>query len=363
MSRLPAPPSAIAALLIALVVLSAPEAFAQKMHRWVDEDGQVHFSQTPPPNQDEQESEIVSYGEEDQAGEVSRACCGEVRDFARQAAGYMQRGLSITEIQRSFPPSEYPYLTEVVNFISFNAPSGESPSAIGSRAFSACMNRSFQACRIEGGPGGSTGRAVSSAGSGVVIGPNRVVTNHHVAGRCDRITVSDTGVEAELIAADSGTDLAVLEAELDGLTPITLTASQRPRLGQSIYVAGYPLSSVLASLNFTTGTVSSENAIKGSNTLFQISAPIQPGNSGGPVFDSGGRLVGVVVSRLADAAIIQRFGSVPQNVNFAISAVALKTFLRQHDIDFRESGSAQSLSTEALAERAKRNTVRVFCHR
>jgi S1-C subfamily serine protease len=361
MPRLSVRPSATAALIIALFALAATDAVAQKMHRWVDEDGQVHFSQTPPPDQENQESEIVSYGEEDKSGQVDRACCGELRDFARAAAGYMQQGLTITEIQQRFPPSDYPYLTEVVNFISFNAASGENPSGIGSRAFSACMNRSFQACRVDGQPGGAPGTSV--AGSGTVIGRDLVVTNHHVAGRCSRVTISESGEEAELIASDSGTDLAVLRAELADVSPVTLTASPRPRLGQSIFVAGYPLSSVLASLNFTTGTVSSENAVKGSNTLFQISAPIQPGNSGGPVFDSGGRLVGIVVSRLADAPIIQRFGSVPQNVNFAISAIALKTFLREHDIAFREGPSDGSLSSEALAGRAKRNTVRVFCHR
>jgi S1-C subfamily serine protease len=351
----------LAAVLFLLAAMPASSAFAQKMHRWVDEDGQVHFSQTPPPDQGRQESEMVTYGEEER-NDVDRACCGDVRELAGVAATYLQRGLTLTQLQQEFPPSEYPYVTEIFNFASFNAAGGDSPAAIGSRAFTTCLNRGFQACRIDGGSAGVDGGVVASSGSGVVIGEGLVITNDHVVRACGEVAVSDAQVSARVLARDSGTDLAVLQASLEGLQPAAWTAAARPRLGQSIVVAGFPLSDVLASLNFTTGTVSSENAIRGSNTLFQITAPIQPGNSGGPVFDSGGRLVGIVVSKLAELPVLRDQASLPQNVNFAITPMAVKAFLRQNDIPFLESASTASYATEAIAERAKRNTVRVFCY-
>ncbi|HSH27019.1 MAG TPA: trypsin-like peptidase domain-containing protein [Wenzhouxiangella sp.] len=361
MSRPLASLIAIAALLVALISMPASVAHAQKMHRWVDEHGQVHFSQTPPPDQASQESEMVRYGK-DKRRNVDRACCESVREVATTASSYLQRGLTFSQLQQQFPPSEYPYLTEIFNYVSLNASAGDSPLAIGSRAFNACLNRSFQACRVETGRVATGGSTVSSAGSGVVIGDGLVLTNDHVISGCREITVSDQQIGARVLATDRGTDLAALEARLESMRPVSIAGADRPVLGQSIVVAGYPFSSVLESLNFTTGTVSSEKALKGSNTLFQITAPIQPGNSGGPVFDSSGHLIGIVVSQLANIPMLKAFSSVPQNVNFAITPVAVKTFLRENDIAFLIAGSKRALTTEAIAEQARQNTVRIFCY-
>jgi S1-C subfamily serine protease len=361
MQRFSAKLVTVIALIVALAGMPAASVLAQKMHRWVDEDGQVHFSQTPPPDQDVRETETVTYGE-DRSGSVDRACCERVRRLAGVSASYLQRGLTLMQLQQEYPPSQYPFATEIFNHVSFNASAGDSPTAVASRAFNTCMNRGFQACRLDSGPDQAEGSAVASSGSGVVIGDGLVMTNEHVVGDCSRVTVTDARVSAEVVAADGGTDLAVLEARLEGKRSVSLVSVDKPRLGQSIVVAGYPLSSVLESLNLTTGTVSSEGGIRGSRTLFQVTAPIQPGNSGGPVFDSGGRMIGVVVSRLADVPMLRNYASLPQNVNFAITPVAVKTFLRQHGIDFRVSSAQSSMSTEAIGERAKRNTVRIFCH-
>ncbi len=72
-------------------------------------------------------------------------------------------------------------------------------------------------------------------------------------------------------------------------------------------------------LNVTTGVVSALAGPGNNRRLIQITAPIQPGNSGGPVLDQSGHVVGVVVARLDALKLVQRTGRLPQNVNFAIS--------------------------------------------
>lgn len=344
-----------------LFVFLTPSSVAQKLHRWVDEDGQVHFSQTPPPDQSTQKSEIVSYGESS-GGKVDSDCCEDVRSFAQVVASGLRRGQSVMQVQEMFPPSEYPIITEIVNFVSPAVSRGSSPVTIGNRAFNACINRKFQACRVQTNEAVASGSVVRSSGSGVLINSNLVLTNDHVIRGCTEVTVSDLQAPGKIQARDSGTDLALIETELQNTRFITFAPGLRPKLGQDVIVAGYPLSTVLDSLNVTTGTVSSETGMRGDRVLFQMTAPVQPGSSGGPVLDSSGRLVGLVVSRLSDIPILRQHGSVPQNINFAIGPVAIRRFLNDHGVSFEESKFESVVSTEGIAAHAKQNTVRIFCY-
>ncbi len=95
--------------------------------------------------------------------------------------------------------------------------------------------------------------------------------------------------------------------------------------------------------------------------LIQITAPVQPGNSGGPVLDASGHVVGVVVSRLDAIKLAQRTGRLPQNVNFAISGTAARTFLDAHKIRYRVSSSTSTVPAVDIAARARGFTVSVEC--
>ncbi len=97
--------------------------------------------------------------------------------------------------------------------------------------------------------------------------------------------------------------------------------------------------------------------------LIQISAPVQPGNSGGPVLDASGNVIGVVVARLDALKLAQRTGRLPQNVNFAITAGAARAFLDAHKIRYRVSTSTSTIPPVDIAARARGFTVAVECRR
>jgi S1-C subfamily serine protease len=134
------------------------------------------------------------------------------------------------------------------------------------------------------------------------------------------------------------------------------------RVGQFVMVAGYPLRGLLSSgINATTGNVSALAGPGDDTRLLQITAPVQPGNSGGPVLDQSGNVIGVVVSQLDSLEIARATGGIPQNVNFAIKGTVVRTFLEAKGVEFTTSPSTTRLDPAAVAERAAKSTILVEC--
>ena len=126
---------------------------------------------------------------------------------------------------------------------------------------------------------------------------------------------------------------------------------------------GYPLSQVLAtSGNFTTGNVTALAGLGDDSRFFQISAPVQPGNSGGPLLDENGNLVGIVSSKLNFLSEIRAQGDIPQNVNFAIKASVAANFLQDNNIKFQIGEATQPMKAPDLADAAKAFSVYIECH-
>jgi S1-C subfamily serine protease len=131
-------------------------------------------------------------------------------------------------------------------------------------------------------------------------------------------------------------DLAIVESGLPTEKALSLRKGQEVTLGESVTNVGYPLQGILsASPNLTRGNVSARGGLKGSEGIFQFSAPIQPGSSGGPVVSDKGELLGVTVGTLNASVLIER-GLLPQNVNFALDARYAAMFMRQANIEFNE---------------------------
>jgi hypothetical protein len=93
----------------------------------------------------------------------------------------------------------------------------------------------------------------------------------------------------------------------------------------------------------------------------QISAPVQPGNSGGPLLDAGGHLVGVIVSTLNRLRIAQLTGAIPENISFAIKAEDARAFLKLHNVAVAAAPLSREISTTAIADQALKYTVRLEC--
>lgn len=205
--------------------------------------------------------------------------------------------------------------------------------------------------------GNGTGFFVSAAG--------HVLTNAHVVQGCRSVAVKPAGDEvkpANVVAIDRANDLALLKAEGGPQQTAQFRAGQYIRQGDGVVAFGYPLSNALASEgNLTTGNVTALSGVGDDSRMIQISAPIQPGNSGGAVLDLSGHVVGVVVSKLNALRVAQATGDVPQNVNFAIKASVARNFLEANGIEFRAASSGQRLDVADVGERARKFTARVDC--
>jgi S1-C subfamily serine protease len=137
----------------------------------------------------------------------------------------------------------------------------------------------------------------------------------------------------------------------------------QPLLGEAVATYGFPYSHLL-SPNFTSGDIAALSGPKGDTRLLQTSTPIQPGNSGGPLLDSSGRVVGVVVSQLNAMAMMQKDRSVPQNVNFAIQSSVVINFLSVKGVTpnlDNSSAGAQRPPPEVVADMAQKFTVQIYC--
>jgi S1-C subfamily serine protease len=159
-----------------------------------------------------------------------------------------------------------------------------------------------------------------------------LATNWHVVAGAKNLSAAfpgwSTGVSAEVVIKDSTNDLAILRltdstklAATCPELPFQLASSKSVTLGQHVSAIGYPLTPMLGSTpKFSEGVISSKTGFQDDAASFQISAQIQPGSSGSPLFDGDGNIVGVVVATLDAAKVYQAASALPQNVNFAIKA-------------------------------------------
>ena len=206
----------------------------------------------------------------------------------------------------------------------------------------------------------------ASSGSGFLVSRDGgIVTNHHVVEGCARVTVNHAGTshDAAVRAVDADDDLALIEAPPGtGEAAATFSESPRASLGEAVTVAGYPLHGLLSrEFNVTSGNVSALAGPGDDAKRLQITAPVQQGNSGGPLLDGAGNVIGVVVSKLDAVRAAKLTGDIPQNVNFAIKGALVRGFLDIHGVAYRRRPSNAKLAPERLAELARGFTVAVHC--
>ena len=199
-----------------------------------------------------------------------------------------------------------------------------------------------------------------SSGTGFFIDrQGHLVTNAHVVDGCKEVSVTPPGLDsiaASVTSVDKANDLAVITATQVPHTVATLRGPQM-RPGESVVAYGFPYSGALSSGGvLTTGIVNALTGIRDDVRFLQFSAPIQPGNSGGPLFDSSGAVVGVTTSALKPRGAV-----VPQNVNFAVKAELVMTFLAAAGLRAEISSGSGTLSTPDIGDRARSFTVLIEC--
>lgn len=166
--------------------------------------------------------------------------------------------------------------------------------------------------------------ASNRAGTGFFITADLIVTNYHVVEKAKTIEVKYNNGQkgsASVITKDPINDLALLKVDKleSSVKPLSITNIQNLKEGDPVYTVGFPMPNLLGTkAKLSEGIINSITGIKDDVRMFQISIPTQPGNSGGPLINAKGQVVGVVTSTVNPFMSLLFAGSFPQNVNFAM---------------------------------------------
>jgi TPR repeat protein len=208
-------------------------------------------------------------------------------------------------------------------------------------------------------------RRPASAGSGFVITQaGLILTSAHVVDSCREIGVKGhlTSGVAKPVAFDRDNDLALLDLGAGDTMTAVFRARGPVRLGASIVALGYPLQDIVGSgLNVSTGIVSALNGPGNDSRLLQVNAPVQPGNSGGPLLDMAGHVIGVVVSKRIAASTAEAAGDLPRYITFAVRRHVIEAFLAREGVDIAHAPSETARPIEDIAGAASRFTVMLEC--
>ncbi len=192
------------------------------------------------------------------------------------------------------------------------------------------------------------GDSLKSSGTGFFISDDGyLLTNWHVVEDATRVKVKcKQGIlPAEVIKSDRIKDLALLKIK-GQFRALPFALENNVSLGESAFTIGFP-NVQLQGLEpkFTDGKISSLSGLRDDPNRYQISVPVQPGNSGGPLVDHNGKVIGVVVARLNDLGVLQTSGSLPQNVNYAIKGQVALGFAQAqpqvHLASFKDSANQE----------------------
>jgi trypsin-like peptidase/uncharacterized protein DUF4189 len=202
----------------------------------------------------------------------------------------------------------------------------------------------------------------ASSGTGFAVGNgNAILTNFHVVDSCKSVRIANVG-PGQIKILDRRNDIAVIQPDRPIEKPLRFRSADQLKPGEEIIVIGFPLKGLLSSApTVTTGIVSSLAGLRDDRTRFQISAPVQPGNSGGPVLDRAGNVVGMVVSKLNVLRIARMTGDIPQNVNFAIPVAIIISILEANSVKYQAGASGAEKSVAEVVSAAAPGVVSLEC--
>ncbi|MCA3367517.1 MAG: trypsin-like peptidase domain-containing protein [Roseomonas sp.] len=215
-------------------------------------------------------------------------------------------------------------------------------------------------------PGERSARRAVSSGTGFVVAARRIMTNHHVVDGCAEVAArlpDGQEIPTRVMASDATRDLALLSTEAEAGPILPFRGAGAYRRGEGVVTYGFPLAGLLSSgPTLTTGEVSALAGLADNQRHLQISAPVQPGNSGGPLLDMRGQVIGVVVSKLNAGQVARQTGDIPQNVNFAVKHTEALAFLREQNVAVTEGATDQApRAADAVGEVAHASTLFLRC--
>jgi S1-C subfamily serine protease len=180
---------------------------------------------------------------------------------------------------------------------------------------------------------GTITKGVQSSGTGFALTSNGLIaTNNHVVEGANKILIRgingqfDKIYTAKVVINDKNNDLAIIKIEDASFSTLGkipyIIKTNSANTGENVFVLGYPLRATMGDeVKLTNGIISSKTGFQGDITSYQVSAPVQPGNSGGPLFDSKGNVIGVVNAKHGGA----------ENASYAIKVSYLKNLIELLD--------------------------------
>jgi len=219
---------------------------------------------------------------------------------------------------------------------------------------------------------GASKERSASSGTGFFVNDNgTVVTCAHVIIGAKKVAVDINGTryDATVISINESTDLAIIKIDYANDSYFSLSEFEKENIGNKVSVLGYPLPGILGTeIRLTDGLISAKSGINSNPTYFQMSVPVQPGNSGGPIFNESFQVVGVASSKLSDIEMLRHSGTLPQNVNFGVKSEYAKLLGSQNfgsnsvvtSISDAAKATVQVLADPDLLERGNKQSSKVM---
>lgn len=209
------------------------------------------------------------------------------------------------------------------------------------------------------------GRRLSGSGSGFFVNTaGYLLTNHHVIAKCHTVSVTPaagSAMVATVIASDKAADLALLQAPFAPPGIAVFREARSPLPGDGVAVVGYPLHLKIRIKPFmATGHVYVGDARRRSDR-FSLKIDIRKGNSGSPVIDESGLVIGVVTADLNTPRLYKETGKLIRNVGIAVGLPPVIGFLRRHQVVFAVGSYGKTLSDADLFARARAYVARISC--
>ena len=203
----------------------------------------------------------------------------------------------------------------------------------------------------------------AASGSGFAVSSSGyVITNNHVINGCQKVKIHHKGktIPVTVVTYDPSNDLALLKGDFRPSTVFPLS-NRKPELLQDVYVAGYPFGNKISTtVKVTKGIISSLTGMRNNFSNIQIDASLQPGNSGGPILNNKGNVVGVAVAKLDIKKVLKDFGVIPENTNFGIKTNVVRSLLESNNINL-PNPNTREISKSKLGSMISDGTYYLSC--